>query len=283
MNKIFKVIYNRAKHCYVVASEFAKSYSKGGGSRTLRRAAVALLAAAVYTAAGSALAENSGGTVDGDGDYIGNADTNPPYTVTIEEGFDGNVYGHKGESEDVEGACVTVTNGTVNDNVLGGYSSVGSVASNSVNIKDGIIFSVIGGFTISKSVASNSVNISGGTVNEVLGGNSYYGDVASNSVNISGGTINGKVCGGQTEDTFSTPGNVYENQVNMTGGQILYNDEIDYSGSLFGGFSAKVFVASNSVNISGGTVERNVYGGYVDHGTGSASYNIVNIIGGTVN
>ena len=42
MNKIFKVIYNRAKHCYVVASELAKSYSKGGGSRSIRRAMVTL-------------------------------------------------------------------------------------------------------------------------------------------------------------------------------------------------------------------------------------------------
>ena len=64
MNKIFKVIYSKAKHCYVVASEFAKSYSKGGGSRSMRRAAVALLAAAVYAATGSALAENTGGQLD---------------------------------------------------------------------------------------------------------------------------------------------------------------------------------------------------------------------------
>ena len=62
MNKIFKVIWSKAKHCYIVASELAKSYSKGGGSRSIRRAMVTLgVAVAVYTAAGSALAANGGG------------------------------------------------------------------------------------------------------------------------------------------------------------------------------------------------------------------------------
>ena len=31
MNKIYKVIWNKAKNCYVVTSELAKSHGKGNG------------------------------------------------------------------------------------------------------------------------------------------------------------------------------------------------------------------------------------------------------------
>ena len=37
MNKIYKVIWSKAKHCYVVASELAKNHTKGCGKRSLRR------------------------------------------------------------------------------------------------------------------------------------------------------------------------------------------------------------------------------------------------------
>ena len=71
MNKIFKVIWNNAKHCYVVASELANSYSKGGGSRSIRRAMVTLgVAVAVYATAGSALAANDGGDLDNSGNAL---------------------------------------------------------------------------------------------------------------------------------------------------------------------------------------------------------------------
>ena len=81
MNKIFKVIWNNAKHCYFIASELAKSYSKGGGSRSIRRAMAALcISVAVYATSGNLLAANSGGHQDGD-NYTGDS----PYIVTIDD------------------------------------------------------------------------------------------------------------------------------------------------------------------------------------------------------
>ena len=161
MNKIFKVIWNNAKHCYVVASELAKSYTNGCGSRSIRRVAAALcVATAIYATTGSALAVNTGGQLDIYDNYIGDT----PYHVTIDSDVSGNVYGHKENSEYVEEASVTMTGGTVGGEVRGGFSNSGSAA-------------------------SNSVTISGGTVNRgVYGGWSYSGNAASNSVNISGGT-----------------------------------------------------------------------------------------------
>ena len=116
----------------------------------MRRAAVALLAAAVYAASGSALADNSGGTIDGDGNYVGEP---TEYTVIIDSGFDGNVYGHKEDGNaDVEKASVTVTGGTVNNSVYGGYSNSGNVASNCVNINDGDNYGVYGGYDSTSAV-----------------------------------------------------------------------------------------------------------------------------------
>lgn len=47
MNRVYKVIWSKAKHCYVVTSEIAKSYTKGESTgRGLKKLAAALLVAA---------------------------------------------------------------------------------------------------------------------------------------------------------------------------------------------------------------------------------------------
>lgn len=42
MNRIYKVVWSKARNCYVVASELAKRHTKGCGTRSLRSAAVTL-------------------------------------------------------------------------------------------------------------------------------------------------------------------------------------------------------------------------------------------------
>ncbi|MBQ3644341.1 MAG: hypothetical protein II961_07055 [Candidatus Riflebacteria bacterium] len=262
MNKIFKVIWNNAKHCYVVASELAKSHSKSNSSRTIRRAAVALgIAAAVFSVAGSALAVNGGGHLDGN-NYIGDS---PNYNVTIDSDVTGNVYGHKGSSENVEEASVTMTSGTVKQNVYGGYVYEGSgkADSNRVNISGGII---------GEDVYTG--NVYGGYVKEGTG------DVSSNSVNISGGTIGyvdsvtgGNVYGGYID---RGSGKVASNSVNISGNSTTIN------GYVYGGFSYSGDAASNSVNIKDATVNSSIYGVYVDNPSGNAIDNSVTINGGIV-
>ena len=46
MNKIYKVVWSKVKHCYVVTSELAKRNGKGCGARSLRMAAVSVGVAA---------------------------------------------------------------------------------------------------------------------------------------------------------------------------------------------------------------------------------------------
>ena len=62
MNKIYKVIWSKAKHCYVVVSELAKNHTKGCNKRSLRRTAVSLgiVAALLGGFSGSAWADGSG-------------------------------------------------------------------------------------------------------------------------------------------------------------------------------------------------------------------------------
>ena len=58
MNKIYKVVWSKAKHCYVVTSELAKRQTKGCGARSLRMAAVSLgVAAALIGGVSTPVAE----------------------------------------------------------------------------------------------------------------------------------------------------------------------------------------------------------------------------------
>ena len=62
MNRIYKVVWSKARNCYVVASELAKRHTKGSGTRSLSRAAVTLGIVAGLTVGmtGSAWAANAG-------------------------------------------------------------------------------------------------------------------------------------------------------------------------------------------------------------------------------
>ena len=49
MNKVFKIIWSKARNCYVVASELAKSYTKSPGSKVINRTVVAGVLACVLS------------------------------------------------------------------------------------------------------------------------------------------------------------------------------------------------------------------------------------------
>ena len=50
MNRIYKVIWSKAKNCYVVASELAKNHTKGSRSRSVRVTAAQTLTAFLISA-----------------------------------------------------------------------------------------------------------------------------------------------------------------------------------------------------------------------------------------
>ena len=55
MNRIYRVIWSRAKHCYVVVSEMANSRTKSNGSRVVKKTAMAAMVLAGLSLSGMGL------------------------------------------------------------------------------------------------------------------------------------------------------------------------------------------------------------------------------------
>ncbi|SDC34005.1 Extended Signal Peptide of Type V secretion system [Succiniclasticum ruminis] len=233
----------------------------------------------------------TGGTVGGSvygGSLIGGEDAeNVMYNnVEISEGTigsDGTKVVVGGDSSEGKGEAsqniVTVSGGTVNASVYGGYSSSGRASRNTVTISktdttvpniNGIVY---GGYSQSGTAGGedtdtdpyqngNKVNISGGTVNYwVYGGCSDSGAARYNTIEISGGTITNMVYGGR--GATDTTGN----KVTIKGGKF---DPGEYSKiEIYGGFTdlevgiTSVAATGNAVTIEGGDFKNTaIYGGY---------------------
>ena len=195
-----------------------------------------------------------GGITYGGGDAVGN-------WVYLHAGglVDGAVSGGsvRGASGSAEDNHVVVESGTVNDVIHGGEI----------------------GDTSTGHVKGNTVTIAGGVINtSVYGGyNSGSGNVTGNRVTITGGEINGSVIGGTNANAIST-GSVTGNEVTITGGKI--RDHVR------GGFTAgDGDVKDNIVNIGDGahdlatgtSIQKSIYGGSNDGGSGTISGNILNV------
>ena len=312
MNKIFKVIYNRAKRCYVVASELAKSYSKGRGSRTIRRAVAALgIAVSVFTMPQVARADEiiiTNGSVS----INNNAHEKDDYylngsNITFTLNTNGMVNSISGNSDAaVSGNTVTINGGTVN-NVDTDWFEFPAESGNWVSKPK-----LTGGFSISGAVIGNQVSITnaalGGNYPSVYGGYSRTGNVSKNVITVESENSNLYVYGGYGE-TGAVGGDTAAdgNIVTVKSGEVYYvvggysnsqdvkNNKALIEGGTVGNFVAGGLsdggtVSSNVVNISGssttisGTGDHSgVYGGYVEQGSGNATSNSVTISGGTVN
>ena len=179
MNKIYKVVWSKAKHCYVVTSELAKRNTKGCGTRSLRMAAVSLgVAAALMGGVGFATSVA----------YAAGASDNT-FTVTTDK--TSNVYGgiaagsdpgtdYRGgwssnNADDANSNTITISSGTLSGNVYGGYTYYGDASHNAVTISGGTISQwVYGGYSSSAKANNNSITVEGGIINVVTGGYSSF-------------------------------------------------------------------------------------------------------------
>ena len=302
MNKIYKVVWSKAKHCYVVTSELAKRQTKGCGARSLRMATVSLGVAASLLCSGAVLpifgesvAEAAFAPVSGGG-------SPSPYTITgmVEKGgvtkiFTEKDFYHEGSPQNY-GYANSVFLGDVDPlpTTESGYTTVvtaatdwrmfvnvglpeGTVSNNTITVKGDstkIYQSVTGGYVFGKgenstgTVIKNTVNIEGGQIGDVYGGDmgGYYavtGDATENVVNISAGTVK-NVSGGNTFVKAE------RNEVNITGGTV--------TGTITGGAVTGIIPGSasdsgkadsNKVTITAGTI-----------GNSSTNSTSVEIIGG---
>ena len=193
-------------------------------------------------------------------------------------------------TNDVLGNSVTITDGEVQDRVIGGYGE--KVSKNEVNINGGAIgggYSVFiaGGSAYEGEAIDNHVTIKAGSLLEpvINGGYSYSGEVKKNSVAISGeAAVFSRLSYVDNDYDYgiygghSYSGDVKENEVNISGGTFSGRGRVPifvdsdttatatettpYPGFVAGGRSAKGNVTDNTVTISAGDFYH-VYGGLV--------------------
>ena len=237
----------------------------------------------------------------------------------------GDVYGGAnkadiGTSENHSDIELTITGGSI-DNVFGGNNNSGTIYGNiqvNVNISNNVgtnyIGNVYGGGNVAPYSNSGSypeVNIINGTVS----GNVFGGGLGANArvtanpkVVLTGGIINGKVFGGgEAAPVYGNPTVIANNATasHLYGGglgttatvigftTVTVNDGT--YGYVFGGGEEAGLSRSATVNIAGGTITYDVYGGGALAHTNTSNYNTssgaisintdttkVNLTGGTV-
>jgi hypothetical protein len=124
MNKIYRVIWSRAKHCYVVVSEMAKSRTKSNGSHVVKKTALAAMVLAGLSLSGMGMpsyaADNiivDSGTAAGTTNTVTDDKTarimGTENSVTGSE--DANIIGDTNKVENSNNANIVGNNNTVSD------------------------------------------------------------------------------------------------------------------------------------------------------------------------
>ena len=226
--------------------------------------------------------------------------------------YRGTIIGGQGGSDkndEVSGNSVEITGGKLAYSLRGGSTENGSgkITGNRVDVSGegtALITSEIYGGYGSNEVSDNHVTISdGAAINadkgygaEIIGGRSGKGIAKSNTVTIEGEktVVRGKIYGGISSSANSA-GNVVENIVTINGATLQSYSET-YFHDLAGGYSGySKNVSDNKVNINGGNVSSNIYGGYGERAgakrwseteeetkQGKVSGNVVTITDGTL-
>ena len=215
--------------------------------------------------------------------YSGTASTNSTY-IGMSGGSVRAIYGGAGHSTTKGNRVINVTGGLINYSILGGSDSYSS-ASVDDGVVQGSTLVYVGGTTVVGDGSTDELNgVESGSVFGAGGGNSNpnatsKGTVYNSHVIINGGTINKAVYGGGNYGSTGTQSNTSAKTVidilNGTIGNV-------YGGSKSAGFSKSDYINSSTIdiNMSGGSVT-NVYGGSNIKGTVYGGVSI-DITGGRV-
>lgn len=213
--------------------------------------------------------------------------------ITTTEGGNGvvtNLFGGSNASGSIPNAYIIINSGTT-DNVYGGNNQGGITTTPTIVMNSGVVNNIYGGGN-NANVNVTDITVNGGTVTGSVYGGGNNAAVSTNSnVKILGGTINNNVFGGGNNGTISGDTNVIINNGNIlhsayaggngTTATVFGNTNIYVGGdsiigtsdcvalsqcAVFGGGNAAYTGDPNSnsnatVNIDGGTIYGNVYGG----------------------
>ena len=315
MNRIYKVVWSKVKHCYVVTSELAKRQTKGCGTRSLRMATVSLGVAAALLYTGGAHGLISPSVAEAARHEI-TTDTSisSDETSTYADGVKMNASNialtitSTGKVKMIESAGYNNNTITVQGKVICGSSSSsaiwGAATGTKVYIKTGanVQGEIYAGRDDTSEVSGNKLDISSGTIEgNIFGGvnnNITAYDVKNNAITISGSSITGSVIGGTTLsgkaslNTVNISGDATAITGEVVGGRSANSDATENKVIINGGNFDKSVIGGNTTNgknatdnkvtIEGGTIAGSIYGGWSQNGTGTANSNEVHISKGSV-
>lgn len=188
MNKVYKVVWNRTKHCYVVVSELAKRAGKNKSAcLTVVGKAAAALGLGVVLLMGSAgsevFAATGGQVIGGGGSDSGDTSQATGQDATVSGGF---VNHAEGKYSSVSGGSKNHATGE-NSSISGGGDGIASGLNSSIsggkqNKATGEFSSVSGGDQ--NEAAGNQSTISGGTANKTTGD---WSTIVGGAYNVAGG------------------------------------------------------------------------------------------------
>ena len=294
MNIIYKVVWSKVKHCYVVTSELAKRQTKGCGARSLRMATVSLGVAASLLCSGAVLPVFGESVAEAGSVGVANK-------LIMGDGLEWN-----GSTTAVTITADTID--TINNNINAdprkhAYGNItytyGSEKFNAIAERDVVSFKVVDGqliechdapitviqqypsamdgYDTNKDVSGYSItinNTSDKLLYAVYGGYSKEGNVSSNSATITNGTITNTVYGGYS----GVSGNVENNNVIINGGTI--GDLDNGSGAVYGAYTYNGLASNNTITINSGSTVRCPTAG--SSYNGKVEENTLNINGGTI-
>lgn len=188
MNKVYKVVWNRTKHCYVVVSELAERTGKNKSTcLTVVGKAAAALGLGVVLLMGSAgsevFAATGGQVIGGGGSDSGDTSQATGQGATVSGGF---VNHAEGKYSSVSGGSKNHATGE-NSSISGGGDGIASGLNSSIsggkqNKATGEFSSVSGGDQ--NEAAGNQSTISGGTANKTTGD---WSTIVGGAYNVAGG------------------------------------------------------------------------------------------------
>ena len=252
MNRVYKVIWSKAKHCYVVTSEIAKSHTKGESTgRGLKKLAAALLVAAALMGPNFAWAADGTATVMDKG--------SKEQIVYTQEGADvkfatKDELNAKANAADVANTYVNKTDAQVTNLTASGNVSAGSFTNGAATMSNGSLNGINQINATGNIVTTSNMRAHDITAEGDIKGNAITGT----SLNTQGGTISGGAITGTT--ITGTSLNTQNGEIN--GGDIK-------SGGII---IAKGKITGNGLDAGSGAVEGNslkLKGGDLDAGSGT--------------
>ena len=222
------------------------------------------------------------------GSIIGDIQVNVDWTGTCGVNALGNVYGAGNQAAYSGNTEVNILNGTVTGSVYGGGLGATAVVTGTTKVNidgsaDGhsvaVTQNVLGGGDAAAVTGSTDVNIINGAISgSVFGGGNAAGVSVNGVVDITGGTIASGVYGGS-----NACGAVGNTIVTLTNG--IIGTDAAHANVHGGGYGKETKVSGNvAVNIQGGTIYGDVYGGSAlgTVNTDANNTTAVNLTGGII-